>query len=62
MLGTASQLLAGAMTCLSLASLTDAEVLHRYSFEGSGKEAIDSISGAHGSILGGARLKELGYI
>ena len=62
MLGTASQSLVGVLTCLSLASPTDAEVLHRYSFEGSGKEAIDSISGAHGSILGGARLKELGNI
>ena len=62
MLGTASQLLAGVLIYLSLASPTDAEVLHRYSFEGSGKEAIDSISGTHGSILGGARLKELGNI
>ena len=43
MLGTASQSLAGMLTCLSLASLTDAEVLHRYSFEGSGKKQLTAL-------------------
>ncbi len=33
--------------------------IHRYGFDGTGTQAYDSVGGAHGTILGGAELKDL---
>ena len=47
---------------LAGAALLNGGVVHRYSFNGEGKGAIDSIGSKNGSITGGATLKETGYL
>ena len=37
-------------------------VVHRYSFDGDGKAAIDSIGGKHGTMSGGVTLKGEGFV
>ena len=37
-------------------------VVHRYSFDGEGKAAIDSIGGKHGTMTGGVTLKGEGFV
>ena len=58
----ACMFLAGWLGCAWLNTSAHADILHRYSFEGEGTVAEDSIGGAHGSINGGARLKGIGEI
>ena len=47
---------------LAGAALLNGGVVHRYSFDGEGKVAVDSIGSKNGTITGGAALKETGYL
>jgi hypothetical protein len=44
------------------AELASAQLIHRYGFDGVGAVALDSIGGAHGSVLGGAALAGTGAV
>ncbi|MBT6462361.1 MAG: hypothetical protein HOK49_07465 [Opitutae bacterium] len=54
--------LAGILYCAMPCTDAQGEILHRYSFEGEGTVAIDSIGGNHGSIIGGTRLDGSGQV
>ncbi|MDE0820880.1 MAG: lamin tail domain-containing protein, partial [Opitutales bacterium] len=54
--------LAGLLCCAIPRPDVQGEILHRYSFEGKGSVAEDSIGGNHGSILGGTRLDGSGKV
>ncbi|HEY4159262.1 MAG TPA: LamG domain-containing protein [Polyangiaceae bacterium] len=43
-------------------SPADRRLIHRYSFSGTGTEAVDSISGANGMIINGATLDGAGHL
>lgn len=45
-----------------LVELASAQLIHRYGFDGVGAIAVDSIGGAHGTVLGGAALAGTGAI
>ncbi|MEZ6014447.1 MAG: LamG domain-containing protein [Planctomycetota bacterium] len=50
------------LAALSGASEARAQLIHRWSFDGTGTTAFDSVGGAHGALMGGATLTGTGAL